>query len=205
MKIFEELIKDYDKNKELIGKRQLIQGNYEKSKPREIRLEPVSFMEFSAPHGLIEITVSKNGDFESADTLGDYVLVPRTNKSANRGSNKSSHPLFDQVQYVCQTVESKQKHHSVYMALVKDFCNSKYTFDRLQSVYAYIKKDCIMNDLQNSGIFTEDKVDLKRYISFNVHDENPVRLEDDPRLMQAWHHQAQLFKNIVVDKICILP
>ncbi|WP_019153451.1 type I-C CRISPR-associated protein Cas8c/Csd1 [Robertmurraya massiliosenegalensis] len=151
------LYETYNSNNKFIGE-------FEKNKfDQEYALIPVAHTTQSAQ---IEVVLDINGNFISAKVVEKSdasTIVPCTDASANRTSAPAPHPLFDKLVYVAGDylkyggVAKKGNPHSDYMTQLKSWCDSKYGHPKVKSVYTYVKKSRLIEDLVNEGIIYVDE------------------------------------------------
>lgn len=121
----------------------------------------------------IMLWITEEGEFADASYISDKesqkISIPCTEKSAGRsGTNPVPHPLFDKLLYlagdgsVCQV--NNQKAHETYMQNLRDWCESEYGNALIRTVYTYLEKGCLLQDLDKSGILnlTQEKEVKKR-------------------------------------------
>jgi CRISPR-associated protein Csd1 len=151
------LYKTYENNTHAIG-------IFEKKKnDTEFALIPVSHTTQSAQ---IEVSLDSNGNFASAKVIEKSdasTIIPCTEGSANRTSAPSPHPLFDKIAYVAGDYEKyggvvkKGSPHTDYMIQLKEWCDSSYAHPKVKSVYTYLSKGTLIEDLINEKIVYVDE------------------------------------------------
>lgn len=80
-------------------------------------------------------------------------IIPCTESSQSRsGKYPKNHPLFDKLQYLAGDYikyggEKGERFYLDYMADLKAWCQSDYAHPRVQVLYEYLKKGCLIEDL----------------------------------------------------------
>ncbi len=116
----------------------------------------------------IEIILDKNGNFLDAKREDlKNTLIPCTEKSEGaRTNDPPSHPLCDKLMFVAKdfpNVFGGKSYFHKYENLLKTWVNSKYSNNFICSIYNYITKGNVINDLLSKNIFTEnEKSDPKK-------------------------------------------
>lgn len=137
-------------------------GQFEKKwNDREYALIPVSHTTQSAH---IEVHLDDRGHFVSANVVDKNeanTIIPCTEASASRTSKPVPHPLFDKLMYVagdfakyCE--EPKGTPYEDYMAQLSDWCESPAAHPKVKSVYTYLRKGTLMEDLINYKVLWLD-------------------------------------------------
>ncbi|WP_144463661.1 type I-C CRISPR-associated protein Cas8c/Csd1 [Siminovitchia fortis] len=149
----------YENNQGLIGA-------FEKNKnDQEFALIPISHTTQTAQ---IEVSLDDNGNFVSAkvvDKNDASTIIPCTEASASRTSAPVPHPLFDKLMYVAGdylkyggTIK-KTNPYQDYMDQLKTWCESEYSHPKVESVYAYLSKGRLIEDLVEEKIIYVDEND----------------------------------------------
>ncbi|MEG2597150.1 MAG: type I-C CRISPR-associated protein Cas8c/Csd1, partial [Oscillospiraceae bacterium] len=111
---------------------------------------------------------TQNAEVEvSLDVFGNWIgsavveensktLIPCTESSASRTSHATPHPLCDKLQYVAGDYTAfggtkGEQSHIDYMNALKAWCNSAYGGEKVQAIYTYLQKNCLIRDLVNAG------------------------------------------------------
>lgn len=112
----------------------------------------------------IEVQVTPDGEFFNARVLSKEeapTIIPVTEASGGRTSKAVPHPLHDGLKYVAgdyqDYVESKDKKptsHELYMKQLQQWAKKD---ERINTVYNYLKKDCLIKDLVEKGILFIDE------------------------------------------------
>lgn len=137
-------------------------GEFEQRHNQRITLLPVSHVMQSAQ---IEILVSRNGDFVSAkvvDKENARTIVPVTLASANRTSTSAPHYIHDKLCYVAGDyvkyggATKRQEYFNNYLQQMRSWVQDEEIPDRIISIYKYIKKGTIIEDLIKYKILPTD-------------------------------------------------
>lgn len=113
------------------------------------RLLPVSHA-FQQAH--IEITLTSEGKFESARTVGKVeTVIPATDASAARTTNCAPHALCDKVQYCAKDYViwggKKRAYFSEYEKQLSDWCSSDFRHPKAVAVLSYVRSGNLIADL----------------------------------------------------------
>ena len=168
MNWIEELRDVYQKNEALAGQmtKRIVRGK----KGEEISLPLVLLPAFhTTAAAQITVTVDGEGNFLDAQEVDDrnkLTLIPMTEQSASRTSKPVPHPLCDTLPYLagdyirfCRLEKSgKQKdytqQHQDYLEALKDWRDSEDCHPKVDAVYRYLSRECLMSDLIRAGILT---------------------------------------------------
>lgn len=142
------LYETYETNLSQVGKIET------KHNDREYTLLPVSHTTQNA-HITVEIT--EDGEFHSA-TVNDKsdisTLIPCTEESASRaGSKVAPYPLHDKLSYVAGDFVAfggqikKEEPFAAYIKQLGEWANSPYASPKVKSIYSYISKRRLIQDL----------------------------------------------------------
>ncbi|MFD3448247.1 type I-C CRISPR-associated protein Cas8c/Csd1 [Microbacteriaceae bacterium 4G12] len=150
------LYETYENNLQFIGE-------FEKGKnDQEYALIPVAH---TTQNAQIEVSLDSQGNFVSAKVVdkGDAsTIIPCTEASASRTSAPVPHPLHDKLVYVAGDYikygggVKKGTPHADYMHQLKEWCNSTFAHPKIKSVYAYLCKGTLVEDLINEKIIHVD-------------------------------------------------
>ncbi|MDR2018678.1 MAG: type I-C CRISPR-associated protein Cas8c/Csd1 [Syntrophobacterales bacterium] len=125
------------------------------------------------------VTLDGNGHFRRAEKSSQTIMIPRTEDSSVRTSGIEPHPLHDQLGYLALNAKKREK----YLTQLEKWsdCHPKVT-----AVYEYILGGTLLNDLQNTGIQTEDKL----FVRFRVEisDDFTPDLWKDRSVARAWRN-----------------
>lgn len=116
---------------------------------RTDRLLPVSHA-YQQAH--IEITLTGEGKFESARTIGKVeTAIPATEASAGRTANCAPHGLCDKVQYCAKDYEAwggaKRPFFKEYEQQLSTWCISEHRHPKAEAVLAYVRSGTLIADL----------------------------------------------------------
>ncbi|HLS34941.1 MAG TPA: type I-C CRISPR-associated protein Cas8c/Csd1 [Bacillota bacterium] len=141
-------------------------GRFRKNRfDQEYTLLPISHTTQTAH---IEVVVTEDGDFHSARILERNersTLIPATEHSSNRAglaANRRPHPLHDKVSFVAGDFIDyagkirDEEPHQYYIELLEKWVNSPYTTEKLLSIYKYIVKNQLVEDLLREEILVLD-------------------------------------------------
>lgn len=140
----------------------------------------------------LEIILDAAGNFCAAsavDKSEPKILIPATEGSAGRsGKVIRAHPLCDQLGYISPCVEEKYEN---YLESLTKWSQSDYSHPMLQPILIYVKKGCILEDLEKCGLIKrkkdgtpEDEKLLVRWRVLNVGKEDACW--KDPTLLSAF-------------------
>ena len=111
----------------------------------------------------IEIILDGGGHFLSAKTVDKataVTIIPCTEKSSGRTSGQCPHPLHDKLEYVAANyteVTGGKCDFSKYFDQLGKWVTSSQNIEELTSVYEYVKKGCLIEDLIESGVLHKDE------------------------------------------------
>lgn len=147
----------YENNQHLIGE-------FEKTtNDREFALIPISHTTQTAQ---IQVSLDDKGNFVSAkvvDKNDASTIIPCTEASASRTSAPVPHPLADKLIYVAGDylkyggTAKKTNPYQDYIDQLKKWCESEYAHPKVQSVYQYLSKGCLIEDLIEEKIIYVDE------------------------------------------------
>lgn len=157
MSWLQQLYRTYENNSDIIGEFQLKQND------QEYALIPVAH---TTQQAHIEVVLDMEGQFISArvvDKQEASTIIPCTEASASRTSSPVPHPLHDKLMYVAGDYVKyggsvkKTNPHTDYLKQLKDWCDSPYAHPKVKSVYAYLSKGRLIEDLVAAGIIHVDE------------------------------------------------
>lgn len=132
----------------------------------EIVLTPIAHIYQKAQ---IEVTINQKDEFVSANVVDKEqcnTLIPVTEASAGRSSGVAPHALSDTLSYIagdfskhcCSEKEKKtaEDKFAAYMDQLGQWCLSDYSNDTVKSIYHYLKKEMLIEDLILVGIVEVD-------------------------------------------------
>ncbi len=146
----------YEKNKQLIGKFEMSRNN------QEYALIPVAHTTQTAQ---IEVTLDMDGNFISAKVVDKddaSTVIPCTEASSSRTSSPVPHPLHDKLMYVGGDFErygglvKKNTPFTDYIKQLEAWCESDFGHPKIKSVYNYLSKSKLIEDLVNEKIILVD-------------------------------------------------
>ena len=109
----------------------------------------------------IEVVLSADGEFIRAECIPPddaLTIVPCTEDSAVRSSGIAPHMLFDNLKYVAgDAVEYNAdpktvKNYEAYCSQLSEWCGSEGCPEFARSVYKYVSKGRLIQDLIGQGI-----------------------------------------------------
>ena len=141
MGLFQRAIETYDAMAHLVGVEQ--EGKE--------TLAPVGHIMAKAT---VMITIDRDGNFISAQSVEQKITIPVTEESAGRTSGPAAHCLCDYFSYVGTDVEKK---HSLYLAQLQKWVDSPYTHPKVEAVLRYAQKGTVHQDMETAGLKAEEK------------------------------------------------
>lgn len=168
------------------------ENNYEKLN----KIYPLSSTSISNKmNWLAVITINDSGDFIKASKIEKhkkfqseaYVInLPVSEGSLARTGQPEPHPIFDNFDFL----NPESSKHEYYYNLLEDFAKSKYATSEIKSVFSYINKKRIHEDL--AFLKPEQKTNVLFEIErFGV---PTIKLWEEPSLFQSWH---EYYVNVV--------
>lgn len=152
------LYETYQANTNQVGK---IEKKYNE---QEYTLLPVAH---TTQNAHIEVAITENGEFFTANVIdkGDAsTLIPSTEKSASRaGSVVAPYPLHDKLSYVAGDFTNyggeikKENPFSAYIDNLHNWAHSPYATAKVKSIYRYLSKGCLIQDLIRQSILFVDE------------------------------------------------
>lgn len=96
------------------------------------------------------------------DDKKKVTIIPVTEDSAARGNGNNPHPLVDKLCYVAgdyslYTKDEKAEYYQKYLEGLKEWAESPYTHKAVQSVYQYLQKGCLIQDLLSMQLLELDE------------------------------------------------
>ncbi len=151
------LYKTYELNLDQVGK------TSPKYNGHEYTLLPISHTTQTAH---LEVYITEEGNFHSAnltDKSDANTVIPCTEDSASRaGSKIAPYPLHDKLIYVAGDFVKyggkikKEEPYSYYINQLKEWANSPFSVSKIKSIYIYLSKRKLIEDLINVGILHTD-------------------------------------------------
>lgn len=128
----------------------------------------------------IQVVLSADGMFLGASKVrGEekLTIIPVTEKSASRTAGKAPHPLCDNLKYLsgdyARYVQDKKgdvrNYYEMYIDELEKWHLSEYTHEKVEAVYAYLKRERLMKDLIQEKVL---ELDENGYLSENIKIEN---------------------------------
>ncbi|WHX47847.1 type I-C CRISPR-associated protein Cas8c/Csd1 [Paenibacillus woosongensis] len=151
------LYETYESNLDRVGE---VEKRY---KDREYTLLPISH---TTQNAHIEVEVTEDGEFHSAyiiDNKDASTLIPCTEESASRaGSKIAPYPLHDKLSYVAGDFVAyggqikKEEPYTYYIKQLESWAQSPYATAKVRSIYNYLRKGQLIQDLVNEKILCVD-------------------------------------------------
>jgi CRISPR-associated protein Csd1 len=122
------------------------------------------------------VTIDREGRFRHAEAQEMRIIIPYTEASASRTGNLAPHPLHEQLKFLALDEDKRAKY-------LEQLATWKDSHAKVTAVYQYILGGTLTDDLQKSGIKTEDGI-----IRFRVEipDDMTPSLWEDKDVIQAW-------------------
>jgi CRISPR-associated protein Csd1 len=116
----------------------------------------------SRQNAQVELTINQDGNFVGAQFVPKDeadTVIPVTESSASRSSGSAPHALCDKLKYIAGDYEkytgtNNTKYHDDYMTCLSEWVHSSYTSPKINAVFEYLNKGCIIQDLVESNIFS---------------------------------------------------
>lgn len=153
-----QLYETYETNEDQVG------ITIKKPNDKEYTLLPISH---TTQNAHIEITVDEAGDFLSAHVLEkENTIIPCTDDSASRsGAKVAPYPLHDKLSYVAgdyvkyggTVKEGKILPFDAYINNLQEWAKSQHAVDKVKSIYTYVSKGRLIEDLVKHGILVLDE------------------------------------------------
>ncbi|MBO0992570.1 type I-C CRISPR-associated protein Cas8c/Csd1 [Bacillus sp. SD088] len=133
---------------------------------QEYTLLPISH---TTQNAHIEVTITGDGEYHSAVVVekdNASTLIPCTDESASRaGSKIAPYPLHDKLSYVAGDFVTyggkikKEEPFTFYIAQLKEWANSLYANDKVKTIYQYLSKGKLIQDLVRDKVLYLDEND----------------------------------------------
>lgn len=138
----------------------------------------------------IEIVLDGEGNFLDAYQVAlENTIIPITEQSAGRTSKAVPHPLCDKLQYVAGDYKDfggeKPSYIDNYLNALKQWCASPYSHQKIQAVYTYVTKRCMIRDLVKHGVLYADNKSGKLMKTWNG------KKEDKPKFFSYFKNSWQ--------------
>lgn len=147
---------------------------YEYNSTREFgENEPIMLpVSHSTANAQIELIINENGEFRGARTVEKseaVTIIPATEDSAARSSGICPMPYADKLLYIAgdysEFASGKRAdntdYYNAYMAQLKLWCDSEYSYYAVEALFKYLEKKCLMHDLIAAGVLHLDEVSGK--------------------------------------------
>ena len=122
------------------------------------KLEPVSHIQKQAH---VEVTLDGEGNFVSARAIGKAeIVIPATEASAGRTTNRTPHPLCDNVQYCAADYKDhggKESFFGAYESQLENWCSSPFGHAKARAVLSYVRKGTLIADLIREKVLFADE------------------------------------------------
>lgn len=166
MNWIEELCDLYEKNSEIAGVvmyKSYYTRNGEEKMP--LILLPIFHTTVTAQ---ITVTIDEKGVFLGADCIDNedkLTIIPVTDKSLARTANPEPHPFCDNLKYLagdymqyCKGKKDKDfsRYYSAYIESLQNWHLSRFTHEKVNAVYSYLKKGTLIHDLIEQNILHSD-------------------------------------------------
>lgn len=145
-------------NTEQIGK------TVKKRNDKEYTLLPISH---TTQNAHIEVTIDEDGDILQATVLEkENTIIPCTEESASRaGSKIAPYPLHDKLSYVAgdfvkyggKIKNQDDVPFDAYIQNLKEWAESPYAIDKVKSIYKYLSKGRLIEDLVKYKVLVLDE------------------------------------------------
>ncbi|WP_182201021.1 type I-C CRISPR-associated protein Cas8c/Csd1 [Paraliobacillus salinarum] len=153
-----QLYETYQANESQIGK------TIKKPNDKEYTLLPISH---TTQNAHVELTVDEEGDFLSAHILEkENTIIPCTNDSASRsGAKIAPYPLHDKLSYVAGDFvdyggvvkNENDLPFDAYITNLREWAESNFAVDKVKSIYKYLSKGTLIEDLVKHELLVLDK------------------------------------------------
>ncbi|MFZ7131150.1 MAG: type I-C CRISPR-associated protein Cas8c/Csd1 [Eubacteriales bacterium] len=155
------LYETYESNLDLVG---IVEKKYN---DEEYTLLPISHTTQTAH---IEVDITEDGEFHSARVVEKkegITLIPTTEDSSNRaGAKVAPYPLHDKLIYVAgdfiayggKIKNENDNPFDSYIKQLENWCQSPYANSKVKSIYHYLSKRQLIEDLvQEKILYIDDK------------------------------------------------
>lgn len=162
---------------------------------------------YSAQNAHIEVVIDAQGNFRRAGYVpkdNAKTLIPVTEKSAGRTSGEAPHPLCDSLQYCGFDYIShgglRPSYFESYRKELQKWAQSDFSHPKVDAVYSYIEKRCLIQNLAGVGL-----IDLKDGV-LNVRNKKDESASDEHPIMKLLTYddkgikdQAKIFVRWSID------
>ena len=119
--------------------------------------EPLAPVGHLCTRAAIEITITKEGRFVSAQKVEQKIIIPVTEESAGRTSRPAAHPLCEQIGYLIGEDKRKTELYLNQLAEWKDTIPN----ESLEAVYSYVSGGTIRDDLLELNFLSVENGSVK--------------------------------------------
>ena len=161
MNLLEDLAKIYDLNEDSVG---IVME-------RNAVLFPLYH---AAQNTQITVTINMRGEFVGATVNApeeEFTVIPTTLDSSCRAKTNAPHGCGDRVDYLAGNLDEffpeirmdedkifrNQKRNEIYLEQLSEWAESPYATPKVQAIYDYESKGCLLNDLYSSHIFPNEE------------------------------------------------
>lgn len=162
-----ELCSLYDSQRDEVGKMEYKTYKTEKGEEKSyfVLLPPFH----TTVKAQITVVITEGGTFlraEQVDRQDNLTIIPVTEKSASRTNHAEPHPLCDNVKYLAgdygkfykEAAEKDKKCYAAYMDQLEKWHLSEYTHKKVDAIYQYLKKGCLIEDLvREKAVVLDDR------------------------------------------------
>ncbi|WP_214798744.1 MULTISPECIES: type I-C CRISPR-associated protein Cas8c/Csd1 [unclassified Exiguobacterium] len=125
----------------------------------------------------ITVHITPEGEFHLAELIPKgqgNTLIPCTEDSASRSGISASsfpHPLHDKLPHVAGDFEKyfgvskKENPYGIFIRNLKDWSESPYSFDQLKSIYNYLKKGKLVEDLLKEKLIEKNDDESVKWVA----------------------------------------
>lgn len=212
----EELCSLFESQKNEVGKMRYKEYQTEKGEERSyyVLLPPFH----TTVKAQITVTIAEDGTFltaEQVDRQNNLTIIPVTEKSAGRTSHAEPHPLCDNIKYLAgdyenfctEAPEKDKKCYRAYMEALEKWHLSKYTHKKVDAIYRYLKKGCLIEDLVREKVIslnaegqidteikiqgiTQEKAFVRFAVMENASEYSPEEIVNGDGAMECWKDQS---------------
>ena len=126
----------------------------------------------------IHVQLDNEGNFQGAQTLDkELIPLPATEISASRANEVAPHGLMDKIQYCAKDYDAfggvKKSHFDDYEDKLTQWCTSPHAHRKATSVWRYIQKGTLVEDLVRESVLFVDEQGILRTSWDNLLGETP--------------------------------
>jgi CRISPR-associated protein Csd1 len=147
------------------------------------------------------VLLDGGGNFITAEPVDkknkDFQTCMPCTESAAQSTIEATYPLCDTLEVISgdyakfieiDKQENKDKKHALFMDLLQNWC--KFSMNKkLNTVFSYLKKNCLISDLISTGLWTTDEIKkMKGFVRWSVEipGDNQAALWNDKSIQQSW-------------------